>query len=468
VSLPAGSVPELFIEWREYVLAMPTRQQWRSDPHVALAAGSAVAIAAELAHRAEGSTAWVLVGAAAAALGLVQAWREQERLRLVPILVLAAALPLAWLFVHLAVDYGGDKDASVVFRWQGNALLRGDYPRSEYPLGAVLLFALEAWLGGGSTRTANALVMIPFQVALVAAVWAIRERYAPWLAAFVGLWPANAFYWEFKYDLVPAALLAVGLVLAWRERWALSGVVLGIGTLVKWTPALAVVAFVVWLIAGRRFRLAAMHALAAAGTVAIVYLPFLVWSPSEVAAAYSRQSGRRITPESVWYLLLRPFDLAHVRTHISFSAGAPRWANAAAVAVQVIALLVVFAAAVRARSSLRAATVLAACAPAVFLLTNRIFSPQFVLVLFVSWAFAAALVLESPRAQLAAGIAMCTASLGNAFVYPFALPRYAVTWPLCSAVLFVVGVVLTLWLARRATSATATTVPIAASASAST
>lgn len=431
---------------------MSTRGPWRTDPHVALAAGSALAIAAELAHRKEGSTAWLLVGAAAAALGLLQAWREQERLRLVPILVLAAALPLAWLLVHLAVDYGGDKDASVVFRWQGNALLRGDYPRSEYPLGAVLLFALEAWLGGGSTRTANALVMIPFQVALVASVWAIRERYGPWLAAFVGLWPANAFYWEFKYDLVPAALLAVGLVLAWRERWALSGVALGVGALVKWTPALAVVAFVVWLVAGRRFRLAAMHALAAAGTVAIVYLPFLVWSPSEVAAAYSRQSGRRITPESVWYLLLRPFDLAHVRTHISFSAGAPRWANAAAVAVQVLALLVVFAAAVRARSSLRAATVLAACAPAVFLLTNRIFSPQFVVVLFAAWGTAAALVVRTRREQLAVGIAMAAAALANAFVYPYALPFYDVTWALCSAVVFGVGLGLTGWLAVRAVS----------------
>ena len=130
-------------------------------------------------------------------------------------------------------------------------------------------------------------------------------------------------------------------------------------------------------------------------------------------------------------------------------------------------LLVVVAAARVAKPAL-GGVALAALAPTVFLLTNRIFSPQFVLVLVVSWAFAAALVLESPRAQLAVGIAMCTASLGNAFVYPFALPRYAVTWPLCSAVLFVVGVGLTLWLARRAMSATATTVPIAASASAST
>ncbi len=429
---------------------MPIRVPARTDPHVALAAGSLGALAGELAYRTQGSTAWVLAGAAAAAVGLALAWREQERLRLAPVLVLVALLPLAWLLLHLAVDYTGDKDASVVFRWQGNALLRGDYPRSEYPVGAVLLFALEAWLGGGVTRNANALLMIPFQVALVASVWATRARFAPWLAAFVGLWPANAFYWEFKFDLVPAALLAIGLVLALRERWALSGIALGAGALVKWTPSLAVVVFLVWLFANRRFRDAAAHAAGAVGTILLVYLPFLAWSPSEVSAAYTRQSGRSITPESIWYLLLRPFDLAHVRTHISFSAGAPRWANVAAVALQALGLLALLVAVTRVRRSLPAATVLAACAPVLFLLTNRIFSPQFILVLFGAWGVAAALVVRTRREQLAVGVAMATAALANAFVYPYALPWYDVLWPVCSALLFGIGLGLTGWLAVRA------------------
>jgi hypothetical protein len=154
-----------------------------------------------------------------------------------------------------------------------------------------------------------------------------------------------------------------------------------------------------------------------------VYLPFLAWSPDEVLAAYSRQSGRAITPESVWYLLLRPFDLAHVRTHISFSAGAPGWADASATVLQVLAVLAVVGAAVVSRPRLRAAVALAGLAPAAFLLTNRIFSPQFVLVLFAA---------------------------GNAFVYPFALPWYDITWPLCSALLFFAGLTLTAWLALRA------------------
>jgi hypothetical protein len=422
----------------------------RVDPHVSLAAGSLAALACELAHREQGSTAWLLLGLVLAALGLAHAWREQDRLRLGPLLALAAAFPLAWLALHLALDFSGDKDASVVYRWQGNGLLRGDYPRSEYPLGAVLLFAFEAWIGGGSTRSANALAMVPLNMALVGAVWMTRARLAPWLAAVIGLWPANAFYWEFKYDLAPAALLAVGLVLALRERWTLAGVVLGVGTLVKWTPSLAAVVLVVWLLADRRVRDGVTHALAFAATVAVVYVPFLVWSPSEVAAAYTRQSGRSITPESLWYLALRPLDLAHVGRHISFSAGAPRWANAAAVALQLAALVALGVAAARPGRSLRAATVLAACAPAAFLLTNRIFSPQFVVVLFAAWGTCAALLVRSRGEQLAVGAAMAAAAAANTFVYPNALPHYDVTWLVCSAVLFGVGVSLTAWFAARA------------------
>ena len=416
-----------------------------------LAGGGAAALATEAAHRAHGSTAWVLVGAIASALALLFAWRKQERLRLGLVLVISVALLVGFLAVHLALGVLGDKDARVVFRWQGNTLLRGEYPRSEYPVGAVVLFALEAWLGGGATRVTNALTMLPFHVATVAAVAATRTPYAPWLAALVGTWPLNAFYWEYKFDLAPAAFLAVGAVLALRERWALAGVALGAGTLVKWTPALAAAAFVVWLIASRRVRDAALHAGATVATVGLVYVPFLLWRASEVAAAYTRQTGRAVTPESAWYLLLRPLDLAHVRTHISFSAGAPRWANVAAAILQAAAVLLVLSLCTRVRGTTRAAVAIAVLVPVVFLLTNRIFSPQFVLVLFAAWGVAGGLLARTRGEQLAIGMAMAAVASANAFVYPYALPYYDVTWVVASATLFAGGLGLTAALALRAT-----------------
>ena len=212
-----------------------------------------------------------------------------------------------------------------------------------------------------------------------------------------GLWPANAFYWEFKYDVVPAALLAVGLVLAWRERWALSGIVLGIGTLVKWTPALAVVAFVVWLVAGRRFRLAAMHCAGRGGNGRNRLSPV-----SRLES--ERGGGRVLAPERPQdharvrrYLLLRPFDLAHVRTHISFRP-APRAGRTPRPWPSRCSRCSSCSPRPRGRGAASAQRPsLAACAPAVFLLTNRIFSLQFVVVLFAAWATAAALVVRTRR-----------------------------------------------------------------------
>ena len=424
------------------------RQLERLDPNITLAAAAVAIVATEAAYRTWISDAWLVLEALVAAAALFHAWRRQDRLRLGPVLAVIGGLQLALFGVHVALDVVGDKDSSVVYRWQGNALRRGDYPRSEYPLGAVLLFGLEAWLGGGTTRNANALLMAPLAVLTSAAVWLTRMPYAPWLAALIGFWPANSFFWQYKFDLAPAALLVVGLVLALRGRWGLSGVVLAAGTLVKWTPALAVVALVAWLLTTRRVRDAIVHAGAFAATLALVYVPFIVWSQTEVLAAYERQSGRSITPESVWYLLLRPFDLAHVRTHISFSAGAPRWANVGAGLLQAAVVLALVAAAARARTQ-RAAVALAALVPVAFLLTNRIFSPQFMLVAFAAWALAAALVVRTRREQLWVGAAMAVAALANEFVYPFALPRYEVTWVLCSAILFATSLGLTGWLAVR-------------------
>jgi Glycosyltransferase family 87 len=419
---------------------MPGNSLLLRRPHLLLAAGVTGMLAAEMAYRQTISIAWLLVQWAIALAALLVAWRAQEQLRLVSVLVLALALQAALVGVHLWLGADADVDTSVVFQRWGDLLLAGDYPRAEYPTGGVLLFGLEAALG--DTRVANAFLMIPFQLLLVASLWALRTRRSAWLATLVALWPANAYYWEFKYDLAPAALLALGLVLALRGRWGWSGVALGVGTALKWTPALGFLALAGWLLVSGRRSAARGHALAFAAVLALVHLPFLLWEPEDVAVAYTRQGDRPITAESVWYLLLRPLDLVELRGHVSFPAGAPGWANVAATAVQVALVLAVLAVAARARNP-RAAVALAALAPAVFLLTNRIFSPQFLVPILAAWAIATALVARGSREQLAAGLAAMAATGANAFVYPFALPFYDITWPLASVTLFLVGFALT-------------------------
>ncbi len=424
----------------------------RAEPHLVLAIAVAVVLALEAGYARHTSDAWIVVEALVAGAALIYAWRVQDRLRLGPLLALAFAFNAGWVAVHLGLHVRGDFDSRHVYRVQGESLLHGNYPRSEYPPGAVLLFAFEAAMSGGATRVANAIVMIPFQLLTVMCVWALRTRYSSWLAAAIAVWPLNAFFWEFKFDLVPASLLALGLLLALRERWALSGLALGLGAAVKWTPGFAAAALAVWLGCSGRLRLARDHLATFLAALILVYLPFLVWSPHEVWAAYSRQSGRRITPESVWYLPLHWAGLAHVRSHISFSAGAPRWADVLAIVVQGLLVLGVLGATAIVRRRLRSGVALAAIAPVAFLAPNRIFSPQYMVLFVTAWVIAASLLAGDRREQLAIGVAVGVTTFANVFVYPFALPHYVVTWQVCSFVLFVLSFAVSVAIVGRALS----------------
>ena len=101
------------------------------------------------------------------------------------------------------------------------------------------------------------------------------------------------------------------------------------------------------------------------------------------------------------------------------------------------------------RASLRAGIAVAAVAPVLFLLTNRIFSPQYLVLILAAWAIAGALVVEGRREQLALGAAAMAATTANAFVYPYTLFELGL-WRLSSALLFAVGLGTSAWILARA------------------
>ena len=418
------------------------------DPHLVLAGGAAVVLVLEALRGSEPvatSPIWPVLQAAVAGLALVFAWRRQEALRLVPLLAIAGAFHVGWIVVHLAVGVPSDWDSRVIYPPQGNALLDGDYPSSEYPPGAVLLFALEVLLGGGEARVSNAFVMVPFQLATVGAIWALRTRWSAWFAAVVALWPLNAFFWEFRFDVVPTALLVSGLVLALREQWALSGAVLAVGTAVKWTPALAAAALALWLLTHGAARAGVRHALAFAGTLVAVHLPFLLWDAGAVLHAYTEQGGRGITGESLPYIPLHVLGLANLEAEFWDPAVVPGWADIAAAVAQALLVVAALVLVARFARSLSVAVALAALLPVVFLLANRIFSPQFLVPLLASWAVAGALLARSRVEQLLFAAAALGATLANALIYPGQSQQ---SFKL-SAVLFVLAIAATAWLVVR-------------------
>jgi hypothetical protein len=280
----------------------------------------------------------------------------------------------------------------------------------------------------------------------VLAVWLLKTRWSAWFAAVVALWPLNAFYWEFKFDPAPAAALAGGLVLAARGRWRWSAVVLGLGAALKWTPALAGLLLAIWLFAGGHRGRAARYVGLLALTFLLVHLPFLLIWPDEVFAAYEQQAGRGLTPESIFYIPLRTLGLASFPGQIWHEAIVPGWANPTATAVQALALLAIALAVVRVKTSLSAGVAVAGMGPVVFLLTNRVFSPQFFVLFVAVWAVSGSLLARSSVDELGFGLVVFGATLANVLVYPVIVTH----WGVFSALLFLLAFTATGWVLIRA------------------
>lgn len=399
------------------------------------------------------SAAWPVAQALTASIGLAIAWIGRERLRLSRVLLLAFVFQLAWVLLHLRLGVTGDPDPVEVYPAQGDVLLHGDYPKSEYPPGAVALFALETWLGGGSARTANAFLMIPFQLACVAAIWSLRTKWSAWLATFAALWPLNAFFWEFRFDLVPTAALVAGLALAWRQSWYESGFLLGLGTIAKWTPALAFIALLVWLVRLRQFSSARLCLAGFAIPVLLVNVPILVWRPSELVSAYTTQGTRTITAESSVFLPIHLIWGSESGYWYFVPADVPDGANLAAVLFQlaVVGTVIGCAAFARTRSG---AVALAGLAPAFFLLTNRIFSPQFFVLILATYVVACALVVRTPRELFTVVGLGVVATTTNTILFQSGLGLDPVEtfphWMYVSALIFLSAGAAALWLSIRA------------------
>lgn len=401
-------------------------------PEAVLAAGVVFALGWEVllwsGPFAEGQStgsAWWYLPPAAVTLGtLVWAHRRRDAVRGTTVVALAAGLALGLLAVHLTVGGPRDQDILLLYPELGRRLLdTGSLPPAEYPPLAIVTFAAATLLG--SVRLTLPLLILP----LVLLAWwrlaGISPR-APWLVACVALVPTVVVFWEIKYDALPTALLVLGLVAAHGRRWSASGLWLGLGAAAKWFPGLAVPVLAVALLARRRTREAAALVGASAAGFLVVHLPF-VGQVDALLAPYRFHAGRGVTGESLPYLPLRLFGLADAPDRPWGEAAVPAWAPDVALVVVVLALTaLVVAAAARPRR----AVALAAAAPVVFLLGNRIFSPQFVLPVAAAWV--AGMVLTRGRGEVRelalAGLVVVVAT-ANFAVWPVASDAWlALEW----------------------------------------
>lgn len=325
--------------------------------------------------------------------------------RSAPVVAVALLLLLAG-FLNLArgLDHPGREyrpwalhhaSYSDVIAMGGDRYLHGEHPtpyvddRIEYPVVLGLLLWLPSWAPGGQF---GHLALTSLLLALCL-VWTVRvlQRIPganPWMLAVS---PALVTYGLLNWDLVGIALLVAGMASIERERH--SGVLLGLGVATKLFPAVAFPAFL------RVVRRPVGWLVAAIVAVVAVNLPFVVVA-FDNWKWFFRFSSKRPPDFAVWNAL-----------HIT--------------SVPVVNVLSLAALAVAALVALRygrtptSARLSTAFVIAVWMITNKVSSPQYSL-----WVFAAAALVGAPWWVFGALVA------GSMFDFACELwlyPRHALT-----------------------------------------
>ncbi|GAA2093560.1 glycosyltransferase 87 family protein [Microlunatus panaciterrae] len=268
---------------------------------------------------------------------------------------------------------------------QGNTpyLDTGNYPVLEYPVltGYFLEFerlitvALGAPTGIGlseASQNAAALTFFYVNAVLLAAlllitVWAqVRTvPHRPWDAMMLAASPCVAATALINWDLLPVALTALGCMFWARRQPAAAGILLGLGMAAKLYPALLLGPLLLLCLRSRRMTAFASLLGAFVITWGVTNLPVLLLAPREWMSFWTFNSDRSGDLGSIWYVL----SLAgHQVPQLNLVNALILIGGCLA-----IGLLIMFAPR-RPRFGPVAFLVVA-----VFLMTNKVYSPQYVL-----------------------------------------------------------------------------------------
>ncbi len=283
------------------------------------------------------------------------------------------------------------------FHAYGEAVRRGRMPyrdfRVEYPPGALVAFVLPALLATGSRgyRIAFEMLMALCGIGVIAASYLTLMRLrghvlAPLAFIAIGILALGPITLG-HFDLWPAFLVAAALAALLWERPLLSAVLVGLAIAAKIYPLVLVPIVVarLWRARGRRESLVWLAA--AAATVVVSVLPFLILSPGGLAWSIADQARRPLQIESsaaAALLAAHQFGLLQVgldfsHTSVNLGGASAHLAAAASVVLELAALLYVWIAFARRdiddRSFIRASTT----AVLTFVVLGKVFSPQFLL-----------------------------------------------------------------------------------------
>ena len=258
-----------------------------------------------------------------------------------------------------------------------NALPNGEY--LEYPvltgmfmwiasLITVWITSLSPQIGSAQTFFAvNTILLLPFFIATVVATAAtVRKR--PWDAAMVALAPGIILCAIINWDMIPVAFTALAMMLWARKHPLWAGILLGLAISAKFYPLILLGPWLLLAIRSSRLKQFWWLLLGTVGSWLVVNLPFILANFDGWFYFYKFSQTRGQDFGSIWYasnLLGLPPIL-------------PEWLNTVATGsflVLCVAIgVMIFATPRRPRLAQVLFLVVAA-----FCLTNKVYSPQYVM-----------------------------------------------------------------------------------------
>ena len=341
--------------------------------------------------------------------------KQYERIRFSHLVILLIVARLSFYTFKIAtgrVLY--DFDTTYYFEY-GKMFLSGIYPQMEYPTGALLLFSLLSWPAKNVEvfRLLFPLLQLPFTLLISWILYSFGKRYNNTYASTLfiiifALSPATNWLWFHRYDDIAISLFLLSLYYLPLNN--IKGTLATtLGFTIKWVPIFSWPAHLILWLKQRAYQKVLMSITLGLVLIVALLLPFYLTDKETFTHTYKTQLNRSINGESLYYAVegtldddLPPYGYPEepffTDTHI--------FLFTIIVALGWLLYLIF-------RVSAQNVTLFAALSLILFIVTNKIYSTQYIIWILPIFMITAIMTNQPRNELLRYGIALVLLDMMN-------------------------------------------------------